>query len=100
MTKERSVYEKNLSPKNDLSYEEYSTEKDRSGKMSFFKRIFQRQESTLWCVTYIDTNTFRRDRVMVILKDAGIEVKPSTDHLLVKQNQYDHAMNVLKEHGY
>ncbi|MEW9668002.1 hypothetical protein [Ammoniphilus sp. 3BR4] len=69
--------------------------------MNFLKRIFQKQDpSTLWCVTYIDTNTFRRDRVMAILKEAGVEVKPSADHLLVKQDHYDHAMSILKGHGY
>lgn len=71
--------------------------------MNFIKRIFQKKEqdpSTEWCMTYFDSNSFRRDRVMDFLKEAGIEVKPSANHLLVKQDQYNQAMDVLKKHGY
>jgi hypothetical protein len=53
-----------------------------------------------WTISYIDTNTFRRERVMAILQEAGIDVKSSSDHLLVKQEQYNEAMGVLKNHGY
>ncbi len=70
--------------------------------MNFFRQFFQKDQdpSNPWCITYIDSNNFRRDRVMVILREAGIEVKPSEHHLLVKQDQYDLAMSKLKSHGY
>lgn len=71
--------------------------------MNFFMRLFQKDKldpSTEWCMTFFDSNPFRRDRVMGFLKEAGIDVKSSANHLLVKQDQYEQAMNVLKRLGY
>lgn len=70
--------------------------------MQFFKRFFQQSpnSSNQWCMTYMDSNSFRRARVTDILKDSGIEVIPSTDHILVKKDQHVQALNVLRSHGY
>lgn len=70
--------------------------------LSFLKRIFKKNQDPVneWCITYIDINNFRRDRVMVILREAGIDVKSSKNHLLVTQSQYNEAMDVLRSHGY
>lgn len=67
---------------------------------NFFNRLFEKNDSTEWCLTYIDVNSFRRDRVLHLLTDAGLDVRRSSDSLLVKQEQFSEAMNVLKQHGY
>ncbi|RXT03721.1 hypothetical protein [Ammoniphilus sp. CFH 90114] len=67
------------------------------------QRLWQKWDwdsSRLWCIIYIDSNTFRRDRVGEILRDAGVLVKSSEEHLFVTQEQYDQALVVLKHHGY
>ena len=66
----------------------------------FFNRLFKKDDSTEWCLTYLDVNSFRRDRVMSLLKDSGLDVRPSSNSLLVKQEEFTQAMNVLKKHGY
>lgn len=66
----------------------------------FFQRLFQKDDSAEWCTTYIDMNTFRRDRVINLLKDSGLEVRLYSHSVLVKQDEYGQAMSVLKEHGY
>ncbi|WP_134702679.1 hypothetical protein [Ammoniphilus sp. YIM 78166] len=71
--------------------------------MNILKRLMRKwygDSSKGWCILYIDTNSFRRDRVFEILQESGLEVKASQEQLLVKQEQYDHAMGVLKSHGY
>jgi hypothetical protein len=66
--------------------------------MGFFERFFQRQEDSagVWCIAFIDANPFRRARMMDMLNEAGIEVKPSSTNLLVKRDQYDQAISLLK----
>jgi hypothetical protein len=66
--------------------------------MGFFGRFFQREEdsSGVWCIAFIDLNPFRRARMMDLLNEAGIEVKHSSTNLLVKRDQYDQAISLLR----